>query len=91
MDQTHKFSLNLVDCVWGEWTDWGDCEQITDGHIIGQAFEGSQTRTREVETLEANDGNPCEGDDEQIQFCLYRDTTCDPGKGFLINKVSAQY
>ena len=58
----------VVDCSWGEWTEYGACSEECGG--------GYQTRFR-IKSLESCNGAPCTGDDIDIQSC---NTNCCPGK-----------
>ena len=68
-------STYVVDCSWGEWTDYGACSEECGG--------GNQTRVR-VKTLELCNGTPCTGEDIEIQSC---NMDCCPGKVISIWKV----
>ena len=68
-------STYIVDCSWGEWTDYGACSEECGG--------GNQTRVR-VKTLELCNGAPCIGDDIEIQSC---NEDCCPGKVISIEKM----
>ena len=61
----------IVDCSWGEWTEFGACSENCDG--------GLQTRVR-VKTLESCGGTTCTGDDIELQTC-----NNDPCSGKVIN------
>ena len=61
------FYSSIVDCLWGEWTEFGACSEECGG--------GNQTRVR-VKTLESCNGAPCTGDDVEIQPC---NVDCCPG------------
>ena len=71
--QVQSWSLFIVDCSWGEWTEYGACSEDCDG--------GNQTRVR-VKTLESCGGNECGGDDIEIQSC-----NNDPCPGNKINML----
>jgi len=55
-----------VDCVWGEWVEWGACSRDCGG--------GQKIRYRHIITLPRNDGAPCErADSVQMDSCNEQD------------------
>ena len=59
MGKTHV--CPIVDCVWGNWTDWTDCSVTCGG--------GKQNRTRVITTTAENGGNNCTGSAHETQDC----------------------
>jgi len=50
-----------VDCKWSVWTDWSGCSKSCAG--------GSKNRTRSIEVLKENGGDPCVGPITQLADC----------------------
>ena len=63
-------STYVVDCSWGEWTDYGACSEECGGE--------SQTRIR-VKTLESCGGEPCQDEDLDVMVIGCNSDPC-PGK-----------
>ena len=51
-----------IDCVWGEWEEWGHCPS-------GCPAIQNRTRTRSKKVEAANDGKECEGEDFEKKPC----------------------
>ena len=52
---------NLVDCVWGDFGNWGDCS-ATCGN-------GKRSRTRTISTPASGNGADCIGDATEQETC----------------------
>eukprot|EP00930_Biecheleria_cincta_P054939 TRINITY_DN41312_c0_g1_i1.p1 TRINITY_DN41312_c0_g1~~TRINITY_DN41312_c0_g1_i1.p1 ORF type:complete len:1369 (-),score=168.96 TRINITY_DN41312_c0_g1_i1:58-3600(-) len=50
-----------VDCKWSAWTVWSACSKSCDG--------GSRNRTRSIEVLKENGGDPCIGPTTELADC----------------------
>ena len=62
--------MSSVDCVLGEWEDWSNCSKSCGG--------GNRSRSRPVETQEANGGNPCKVEDKsESEECNSQDCPID--------------
>ena len=51
----------MMNCQWGQWTDWGSCTKT--------CGKGSQTSTREIQQPAQNGGEICEGKPSRDQPC----------------------
>jgi hypothetical protein len=61
-------SLEDVDCVEGEWTDWSSC--VDDSGQIQSCGDGhTRKKSRGIAIDKKNNGKPCEGPFEQEESC----------------------
>jgi len=68
--QVTTTTLEKVDCILGEWADWSNCSKSCGG--------GNRSRSRPVETQEANGGNPCKEEDKsESEECNSQDCPID--------------
>jgi hypothetical protein len=61
-------SLEDVDCVKEEWTNWGSC--LDDEGVVQTCGNGhTRTKIRTIAIEQKNNGTPCEGPFEQVESC----------------------
>lgn len=51
----------LVDCTWGDFSDWGDCSAT--------CGDGKRSRARTIAIPAAGDGAECSGDASEEETC----------------------
>lgn len=59
--------VQVIDCVLGDWGDWGECPKTCGG--------AEEFRTRQVERLSRHGGKPCEADTREIRPCAQEHCT----------------
>lgn len=64
---TRKCSDNMIDCLWGAWSEWKPCTR-TCGNGTTEAF-------RDIDTFPQNGGSNCEGKGQREQACYLKECT----------------
>jgi len=65
MNDNTRFLCFLVDCQWGNWSEWTPCSQTCE--INSQ--KGSQSRQKAIVRQATKGGTICVGDATELQDC----------------------
>ena len=69
--------MNLVDCVWKEWSVWPD-----ESECIGNCGIGKYSRSRNIHVNASHGGSECTGESVEVRNCTIPDKPC-PGREFV--------